>query len=222
MGEIIRKDATVSPVGESEFHVLLSTPHTDRDGEQLHLGEWKTPLPQSIPFSADHDMTSNGIVGSGTPALTARGLEVYGRWAETERARHVRGLVNSGHLTHTSVEFMTHRDTKSGNASRELIGGSFVYTPSNTRARVLSSKAFTSFMEAMASTKAPDSQPMSEPADLLQAIHDASSLLGAQCTQEPAPDEADGSAEGANKDANEATLNAQLDAFRIRLSALHD
>lgn len=34
---------------------------------------------------------------------------------------------------------------------------------------------------------------------MVQAIHDASSLLGAQCVSEPEPDVADGSAEGANK-----------------------
>lgn len=46
--------------------------------------------------------------------------------------------------------------------------------------------------KAGARNSAPDTK-------MIQAIHDASSLLGAQCVSEPAPDEDDGSAEGANK-----------------------
>jgi hypothetical protein len=102
--------------------------------------KWKTPLPATIPFSADHRMDSGGIVGSGTPTLTERGLEVVGRWASTPRAQEVRQLVAEKHLQHVSVEFLRHSDG-TGKVSRELVGGSFVYVPSNPEAKVLASKS---------------------------------------------------------------------------------
>lgn len=200
------KTAPVSDLGEHGFHVLLSDPSIDREGDQLHLHEWKTPLPQQIPFSADHDMTTNGVVGSGRPELTDRGLELHGRWAQTDRAQHVRQLVVGGHLKSVSVEFIRHSD-KSGKVSRELIGGSFVHTPSNPAARVLSAKGV--------DIKAPSAP------ELLQAIHDASSLLGAQCVPsdqtEAAPSPDDGSDDGANKALAEA-LAVKGRLLRMRLS----
>ncbi len=198
--DIERKAAAVADEGDG-FHVLLSTADTDRDGENLNLNEWKTPLPQRIPISADHDMSTAGLIGSGHPELTDQGLEVRGEWADTERAQHVRRLVKSGHLDSVSVEFIRHRDDK-GAVSRELVGGSFVYTPSNPAARVLAAKAG-------ARNSASDSK-------MLQAIHDASILLGAQCVSEPAPDVDDGSSEGANR-ALEAAVEAKAALLRIRL-----
>ena len=195
------KTAPVSDIGDGQFHVLLSTADKDRDGEQLHLSQWKTPLPQHIPFGADHDTTTNGLVGSGVPELTSRGLEVRGRWANSERANHVRKMVSSGHVRHVSVEYLPRRD-ENGSVTRELVGGSFVYSPSNPAARVLESKSA-------------DDQPSTS--DLLQAIHDASAILGARCASQPEPVAGDGSDEGANK-AIDTAVAVKARLLRMRLS----
>jgi hypothetical protein len=215
--DIQTKTAPVTDLGDGEFQVLLSTPHRDRDGENLHTEEWKAPLPPHVPFSCDHDMSTAGVVGSGTPTLTGRGLEVRGVWADTERAQHVRGLVSSGHIRHVSVEFLRHADAKSGAVERELIGGSFVYTPSNPNAKVLASKGILDILDEQLGLKA-GARNSAADSQLLQAVHDASVLLGASCvpTSEPEPDADDGSSEGANR-ALAAAVEAKAALLRIRL-----
>lgn len=61
---------------------------------------------------------------------------------------------------------------------------------------------------------------------MVQAIHDAASLLGAQCISEPAPDADDGSSEGANKSVHAfvvgKSLNGSLEDLGCRIQCALD
>lgn len=144
------KDATITPTGADEdfpgtFSVILSAPTKDRDGETLLPTEWKLPLPDRITFDSDHGMSVATTVGSGVPSINSAGqLIVEGTFSSLPRAQETRTLVKEGHITTTSVAFMTERSTAKDGVQtvvRELLNGAFVAIPSNREALVLSSKA---------------------------------------------------------------------------------
>lgn len=175
--DIIRKDATITPTGETDdfpgtFEVALSTPNEDRDGDTLLPGDWKMPLPEHITFDSDHGMSVATTVGSGVPRIdeTTGNLVVSGSYSSLPRAQEVRTLVNEGHIRTTSVAFMTSKTTKDGKTAsvRELLNGAFVAIPSNREALVMASKA----------VKAGARNSMKD-ADMIQAIHDHALALGA-------------------------------------------
>lgn len=219
MSTAIRKTAPAT-VGADEvggFDILASTPTKDRDGDTLLPSGWKTPLPERIPISADHDMSSAGVIGSGKPYLDAAGnLRIAGTFASTERAQHVRSLVKDGHLSGASVEFLVDPDT----GQRELLGCGIVYVPSNPDAMVLSAKTITEVLtEVFAKTGARNS---ADDQKMIQAAHDAVVMAGAQCVPddhdgEPAPDDQDGESDGANK-ATDALVSAKAAALRARIA----
>ncbi|OPX14371.1 hypothetical protein [Gordonia sp. i37] len=216
MSTAIRKTApaTVGADEAGDLDILASTPTKDRDGDTLLPAGWKTPLPERIPISADHDMSSAGVIGSGRPYLDAAGnLRIAGTFASTDRAQHVRSLVKDGHLSGASVEFLVDPDT----GQRELLGCGIVYTPSNPDARVLSAKTITEvltevFAKAGARNSASDQA-------MVQAAHDAVVMAGAQCVpdDEAAPDDQDGESDGANK-ATDALVSAKAAALRARIA----
>jgi hypothetical protein len=148
MDVVTKATATVTPVEDSkskhgEFDVILSTSALDRDGDELHADEWKTPLPDKISFDSDHGMSVATCVGSGKPFINDSGqLQVRGTFASTPHGQAVRTLVNEGHIDSVSVAFMDHQKSKkSSSPLRELLNGAFVAVPANPQARVLSSKA---------------------------------------------------------------------------------
>jgi hypothetical protein len=148
MDVVTKATATVTPVEDSkskhgEFDVILSTSALDRDGDELHANEWKTPLPDKISFDSDHGMSVATCVGSGKPFINDQGqLQVRGTFASTPHGQAVRTLVNEGHIDSVSVAFMDHQKSKkSSSPLRELLNGAFVAVPANPQARVLSSKA---------------------------------------------------------------------------------
>lgn len=147
MDVVTKATATVTPVEDSkskhgEFDVILSTSALDRDGDELHADEWKTPLPDKITFDSDHGMSVATCVGSGTPFINDQGqLQVRGTYASTPHGQSVRTLVNEGHITSVSVAFMNRKNQKSGQPLRELLNGAFVAVPANPQAVVLSSKS---------------------------------------------------------------------------------
>ena len=173
--KIEHKDATITPTGADTdfpgtFEVILSSPTLDRDGDTLGSDEWKTPLPAKITFDSDHGMSVATTVGSGVPSINEAGqLIVAGTYSSLPRAQEVRTLVNEGHINTTSVAFMTlpkvHKDSK---PVRELLNGAFVAIPSNREALVLSSKA--------------GARNSANDAKGIQAIHDQSAALGADCS----------------------------------------
>lgn len=213
MGQIIRKDATITPTGTDEdfpgtFQVILSAPTKDRDGETLLPGEWKQPLPDHITFDQDHAMTVAGTVGSGAPHLDEEtgNLIVDGTYSSIPEAQKVRTLVNEGHIRTTSVAFMSEKSSKDGVAAvtRELLNGAFVAIPSNREALVLSSKG----LKAGARNSKAD-------ADGIQSIHDNAVLLGAACGGEKSAHRTEfkalaGSLEAVQERASQA-LRAALD-----------
>lgn len=179
--EIETKDALITPTGSDgdfpgSFEVVLSAPTLDRDGDTLLPHEWKQPLPAKINFDADHAMSVAGTVGSGPPSIDAAGrLIVHGTYSSLPRAQEVRTLVKEGHIDSVSVAFMSvPSEMKDGKPQkiRELLNGSFVSVPSNREAVVLASKAF----EAKAGARNSKTD-----AEMIQAIHDHATTLGAIC-----------------------------------------
>jgi hypothetical protein len=195
------------------FDLLLSSSALDRDGETLLPNQWQQPFPDSVPINANHSADVSDIVGSGRPWLDAdRNLRVSGTFASSPAAQHLRSLVSEGHLRSVSVEFIR---TKGANGpAHVLVGGAFVNVPSNPEARVLSAKAaaFSSAVRAVVEGKSfSDAE-----AAFVQAIHDASSHLGAACAadwDQDTDDDEDG-ADGADDGANKAA------ALRLRLKSL--
>lgn len=147
MDVVTKATATVTPVEDpkskhGEFDVILSTAALDRDGDELHPDEWKTPLPDKITFDSDHGMSVATCVGSGKPFINDDGqLQVRGTFASTPHGQAVRTLVNEGHISNVSVAFMSRKNQKSGAPLRELLNGAFVAVPANPEAVVLSSKS---------------------------------------------------------------------------------
>jgi hypothetical protein len=121
------------------FLVELSNESLDRDGDVLKSNEWEQPLPQQITFVNDHNHKMASVVGSATPELVGDKVICKGEWAATANAQETRKVIK--HVPYVSVAYREKRDQKAGTVSRELINGSFVVVPSNTRARVLASKS---------------------------------------------------------------------------------
>lgn len=121
------------------FTVELSNESLDRDGDTLKGDEWEQPLPERITFVNDHNHKMKSVVGSAKPELIDGKIIAKGDWAETADAQDTRKVVK--HVPYVSVAYREKRDQKAGTISRELINGSFVVVPSNTKARVLASKS---------------------------------------------------------------------------------
>ena len=207
MDVVTKATGTVEPVDNpssrhGEFDVILSTSALDRDGDELHPDEWKTPLPDKITFDSDHGMSVATCVGSGKPFINDAGqLQVRGTFASTPHGQAVRTLVNEGHIDRVSVAFMEHKTQKSGKPVRELLNGAFVAVPANPEARVLASKAVdASLTDADAETKDAANYVASENdavqdmfdddamdsdspqrTEYWQGIHDIAVKLGAGC-----------------------------------------
>lgn len=182
------------------FLVELTNESIDRDGDELKAEDWETPLPQQITFVNDHTHKMASVVGSATPELVGGKILCKGEWATTETAQDTRKVIK--HVPYVSVAFREKRDRKAGTVSRELVNGSFVVVPSNTKARVLASKSVDEL----------DDDTLL--ADL--TVKQFSELLGKQeLSQAPAApsDEAD-SADQA-KDETAALAKAKAAAFQI-------
>jgi hypothetical protein len=201
MDVVTKATATVTPVEDSkskhgEFDVILSTSSLDRDGDELHPDEWKSPLPDKITFDSDHGMSVATCVGSGRPFINDNGqLQVRGTFASTPHGQAVRTLVNEGHIDRVSVAFRNlPRTSKTAKPERELLNGAFVAVPANPEARVLSSKSAKAedtlktvdwredTMAAVASMFDQVDNP-NDPArkSYFQGVHDLAVKLGAGC-----------------------------------------
>ncbi|MDF3280916.1 hypothetical protein [Gordonia sp. N1V] len=191
--------------GSGTFDAILSAPTLDRDGDTFATSEWKTPLPDHITIDIDHGMKVASTVGSAQPFIDDDGnLRIKGSFASTDLGQQVRTLVNEGHIRTMSVAALESR-TKSADGddevSRELLNGAFVAVPSNREAVILSSKALDVIEKATAAAQEDDADPAPgtpKHDDMVQAVHDASVALGADCVV-PGDDAGDGASEGANK-----------------------
>lgn len=194
---IVRKDAiaAIEPGADDadtphgSFHIILSTAAKDRDGEELHPGEWETPLPPRITMDVDHGMSVATTVGSGVPTIEDGKMHVRGTYASIPRAQEVRKLVNEGHISKTSVAFLRKSSTDDKGVKstrRELLNGAFVAVPANDEAAVLASKS--------AEGKEGRRNNAGD-AKAIQAIHDHAADLGAACST-------DGKSAAGRKDAD--------------------
>lgn len=225
------------------FTAVLSTPSTDRDGDQLLREEWQD-LPARIPIDIDHGMSVASTVGSGEPYwddATGR-MMIDVAFSSIPRAQEARSLVREGHIGGISVAFLTDKSKKDGVPRRELLNAGIVAIPSNRDAVILSAKEF-ALLKERAQTKV-DDESDAQPEDdskavagvetkasqaessLIQGIHDAAAHLGATCagqTEDNEPDPDTGADDGANsKSAVTFTVKPELDlpAFKEQLEKL--
>jgi hypothetical protein len=170
------KTAALSRVSDDgTFTAILSTPSVDREGESLGSHQWKQPLPKSISITLDHTGSVADVVASGEPYMASDGsLRLKGRFAATEKGQQIRQLVVGGHVDKLSVEMLRHKGAN-GEPINELTAASFVLLPANEDAVVLSAKAFNDQLSVILKAAGGGDAAM------LQAIHDASSHLGAMC-----------------------------------------
>jgi HK97 family phage prohead protease len=217
---IVRKDvlAAITPGEDDEtsstgsFHIILSAPTKDRDGETLLPDEWETPLPEHITMDRDHEMSVAGTVGSGVPTVEDDGaLHVRGTYSSLPMAQDVRTLVKEGHIRTTSVAFLRKASTDEKGVrkvQRELLNGAFVAIPANRDALVLSSKAVLKEGRRNSGTDA----------EKIQAIHDQATGLGATCAMKAAAgtarkdaDTEDASDPGALAQGVDAAIDSAID-----------
>jgi HK97 family phage prohead protease len=226
------------------FELILSDPSEDRDGETVEPGAFN-PLPDHIAMDIDHGMSVATTVGSGIPTYNDAGqLVVRGGFASTSLAQDTRALVREGHVRTASVAMIVKTKTKAaGGGNRitkaELLNGAFTPVPSNTNARILSSKSLEGAEMLMKEGKRNSSTDQ----DNLQAAHDALVALGADCVgmkhqhggeiatkaEDAADADLSGDAPAGNEDregksvkpdlTGSAAGDADLDAINLRLRA---
>ena len=196
---------TENPNGE--FLVTLSTPSLDRDGEVIQDGAFN-PLPDHITFDIDHGLSTSTTVGSGQPFYEDGKLMVRGTFSSIPRAQEVRTLVNEGHIRTTSVAFRgAVKETKDGVphiTKAELLNGAFVPVPANRDALVVSSKVGARNSTADAKT--------------IQAMHDHSVSLGAQCSSQDDGKSADVDVADSLEEDEQYQLRAR--AWRLLIQAI--
>jgi hypothetical protein len=190
-----------------EFIAVLTNEALDRDDENLWADEWKQPLPARIHIDGDHGRSLDKTVGSAVPTLDGNRMIGKGTYAGTPYAQMVRQLVNEGHINSLSVTYAEHKNQKDGGIQRELLNAAFVAIPANPEAIVLSSKA-AKVDKADGGVGASGNNPDVKHDDMVQAIHDAATHLGAQCMNEVEADP--GTADGANKSGPTGTIKSGL------------
>lgn len=204
MDVISKTIATIEDSGEADkfgpnggFTAVLSTSSLDRDGDILNRSEWLEPLPLRLPLDADHGMTVADTIGSFVPYFDDAGrLMMDATFASTAKGQEVRTLIKEGHISTVSVAFLNDKTAqKDGKPHRELLNAGVVAIPSNRDAVILDSKALDKRIAELAieklHVKAPGDAPTGNDNALLQAIHDASVHLGAQCAECTEPHAAD-------------------------------
>lgn len=223
--EQVDDDTQYGPNGG--FTAVLSSPRLDRDGDIWPQNEWIQPLPARITIDADHGMSVATTVGSAVPYFDNAGrLLITASFSSIPRAQEVRTLIREGHVSSVSVAALTDNSKKSGTQKRELLNAGVVAIPANPDAVILDSKAAggitvkvtpvldTEALDAVVATiKAATPGGGSDHA-LLQAIHDASVHMGANCAdcmQCAAQAISDADPTGASDGANTKSLSV-LDA----------
>jgi hypothetical protein len=204
-------DSITAPTDEKPyggFIAIASDESLDRDGEHLLKSEWVTPLPDRITIDMDHGMSVATTIGSAHPYFEGGRLMIDASFSSIERAQETRALVLEGHITTVSVAALVDRSKESGTPRRELLNVGIVAIPSNRNAVILDAKAgvkapgLAAFQAAVKSIV----EGKSADAAMLQAIHDASSHLGADCVDgivglddDLSEDGESGESDGANK-----------------------
>lgn len=223
------------------FTAVLSTPSLDRDEEEVKSGEWIEPFEDRYPLDVDHGMSVSDTIGSFHPYFDGDRLMMDAAFASTQKAQDTRALIQEGHINHVSVAFMRHKSKKSAGAPyRELLNAGVVGVPANRDAVILASKAASALKDAFTDGEVPDevkkavldvlgskepetkglleifTKAVGGDAAMVQAIHDASGHLGAQCVdtdddEEPDVDEDSGASDGANKSVEKSEESDETD-----------
>lgn len=198
------------------FHVILSAPTKDREGEVVDAKCFE-PLPDHITFDTDHGLSVATTVGSGIPTYEGDLLHVKGTFTSLQRGQDVRTLVREGHIRTVSASFLNgqrERDDKGIPHVRkaELVNGTFCSVPVNREALVLAAKSLG--VKAGARNNAND-------ANRLQQIHDLAVENGASCSgstkslRRVSTKAVAGSYEDRQEDITEALVEISEDAIRV-------
>jgi hypothetical protein len=212
-----------SDSGPGEFEVVLATSDLDRDGDTLLGDEWEVPLPQRIQFNTDHDHSVSATVGSAVPRLEGDKIVCRGTYATTQHAQDTRQLVRDGHITNVSVAYREKRDKKSAKPSRELINGSFVVVPANTKAVVLESKS-----SEIVSVDVLPSEPMERLLTMLKSVSDKLDQLFVKGHNDGVSQDVSASVAPVTADLpagqndNEALILARAKAIALTLQTRHE
>ncbi|GLP75683.1 hypothetical protein TUM20983_27930 [Mycobacterium antarcticum] len=183
------------------FVAVASDDSLDRDGERLYLSEWVTPLPQRITLDVDHGMTVGTTIGSARPYFDGDRLMIDATFSSLDRAQEVRTLVREGHISTVSVAALVDRSQKT--PRRELLNVGIVAIPANPHAVIMDAKAFGSAVTDVlngVSVAAVIKAAGGDAVAMVNAIHDASVHLGAECLKSYDPDELDDDGEGVGND----------------------
>lgn len=192
--EQVEDDSQYGPNGG--FTAVLSSPRLDRDGDVWPQDEWILPLPDRITVDADHGMSVATTIGSAKPYFDDSGrLLITASFSSIQRAQEVRTLIREGHVTSVSVAALTDKSKKDGTQKRELLNAGVVAIPANPDAVILDAKKAggvtidvtpvlntAALDKVIAEIKAATPGGGSDHA-LLQAIHDASVHMGANCAE---------------------------------------
>lgn len=149
-------EAVVQRVEGGGFTAVISDGDIDRDGERIAPGAL-SPLPASVPVHLDHTMAASSVVARGVPRYSGDRLLIDATFASTKDAQVVRQKVADGVIDSLSIVFRGLRwETIAGVRTcvkGELYAADLVSVPSNSRARVLSYRAFDLAGDAVAQAR---------------------------------------------------------------------
>lgn len=145
--------ARITEADSGSFTAVASTGNKDRDGEIIVPGAFT--LPPSVPVHLDHDMRASNVVARARPYYRGGRLMIDATFGSDEHAQGARRKVSEGLIDSVSVVFLPteKRDVKGVPTifRAELLAVDLVSIPSNSDARILSSR---SLQRAMSLTTA--------------------------------------------------------------------
>jgi HK97 family phage prohead protease len=126
------------------FTAVAASGDLDRDNERIMPGCF-APLPATVPVHLDHRMSAASVIGRGRPYMVGDKLRIDANFASTKDAQDVRQKVADGVIDSMSIVFRG-LDWKDIDGIRtcvkgELLAADLVSVPSNSGARILSSRS---------------------------------------------------------------------------------
>jgi HK97 family phage prohead protease len=154
------------------FTAVASNGDLDRDNERIMPGCFE-PLPASVPVHLDHRMSAASVIGRGRPYMVGTELRIDATFASTKDAQEVRAKVADGVIDSMSIVFRG-LDWKNIDGIRtcvkgELLAADLVSIPSNSGARILSSRSMPHPLITAARQSADDALQASYQAEVVEA-----------------------------------------------------
>lgn len=138
-------DALITDTDSGGFTAVASTGTLDRDGEIVAPGAF-APLPDSIPVHLDHDMRAANVIARARPYYVGDRLMIDATFGSDEHAQSARRKVAEGMVDSVSIVFLPSMKREIKGVPTVLAGSllacDVVSIPSNSEARILSSRSF--------------------------------------------------------------------------------